>query len=291
MLEYQGNVMRNKENRNRIKRLPAYADFLLSLSGTCLVLFLASHLLFDATILFGPDTFNNVPKVLHAMYLAQIFTPIVTAGFFIHFIIAVRKIPFQTDKLIKFIRLSNQTKHRDTILWIFQCISGLLLLLAGTLHFWVIFADGIANINAISSSERAALMYFHVFYYIFMCIAIFHAGIGMYRVCIKWFGNGRKTVFLIMIIISCSYAVMSFMSIQKFYNRGEIQIILKQKIISIENIIQHKNESGMLESELRHFHSTMKKLQLRITPEMFDYLGITYNEDLYNILKKSESAD
>ncbi|MBN1500234.1 MAG: hypothetical protein JW982_08765 [Spirochaetes bacterium] len=271
-----------------IKRLPAHNDFLLSLSGFCLSLFLATHLVFDATILFGPSVFNNVPKMLHSIYLAQIFTPVVVAGFFIHFCIAVRKIPVKSSELQRILKLSIQTRHRDTMLWLLQCITGLFLLLAGTLHFWIILTDGIKNINAVSSSNRAALPQFHVFYYIFMCTAILHSGIGMYRISIKWAGKGRKIIFALMLIICTGYGIMSIMTINRFNNRGEMQAVLKQRIIYINSMIDNNTAVESLNSELMDFHKIMDKLQLKVSPELFENLGITYDEKLYLILKKTE---
>lgn len=269
-------------------RVYAYLDFLESLSGFCLALFLATHLIFDATILLGPWAYNNIPVILHKYYLAQLFVPVVIVGFFAHFVLAWRKIPFTYNNVMKFGMVSIKGKHRDSLLWIVQMVTGMLLLLLGSLHFWEITTAGLTNINAITSAERAALIYFHVFYYIFMATAISHAGIGVYRLWIKWFGVMRKGILILCILVSCGYIVLSIFSIQRFNDRGQIQTILKLQIIQLQEDYADKKSSDIVLNQKKHFRKTMKKLKLQYNRDLFEFLNINVTDDFYEFLRKEE---
>lgn len=252
------------------------------------MLFLATHLLFDATILLGPWAYNNIPIMLHKYYLAQIFVPVVIIGFLGHFVLAWRKIPFNYKNAMTFGEISFRSKHGSSILWIVQMFSGMILLLLGVLHFWDIVTSGLTNINAITSSERAALSYYHVFYYLFMTTALTHAGIGIYRLWMKWFGKARKSVLIICLIISLGYAVLSIFSIQRFHNRGEIQILLKKQIKNIQTEYYIDNKSERIIQKKKHFQKTMKKLKLQYNKDLFRFLGIETTEGFYEYLEEKE---
>ena len=189
-------------------------EWLSGITGVSLALFMWGHMLFVSSILTGNDTFDLIADLFELTWLAQITIILVIAIFFIHFVTASRKIPgglrdrkrmLELGKKIKYsdkkwnqdpnsdIRLR---KHSETSLWIWQVRSGMIILVLGSVHLFIVGTDilqralGDVGITALESTTRVGSGLW-LFYVVLLICVEFHAGIGLYRFSIKWL-LGRK---------------------------------------------------------------------------------------------------
>lgn len=165
-------------------RSAAYLDLTQAISGVLLSLFMLGHTLFVFSIVFGANFFDKLANFFESTNLAQVGGPIIGFIFLLHFILAARKVPFTTHEQKIVWRQAVMLKHLDTWLWLVQVITGMLLLLLGSIHIWVILND--LPITALKSKEllREGLwLYFNLLFLV--CVAL-HLGVGLYRVGAKW---------------------------------------------------------------------------------------------------------
>jgi len=168
----------------RVGKGSAYLDLSQALSGILLSLFMLGHTLFVFGIVFGAKFFDQVAGFFESTNLAQIGGPIVGLIFLVHFILAARKIPFTTKEQKIVWRQALMLKHSDTWLWLVQVITGMLLLLLGSIHVWVILND--LPITALKSKELVQSGLWLYFNLLFLFSVALHLGIGLYRVGAKW---------------------------------------------------------------------------------------------------------
>lgn len=165
-------------------RSSAYLDLTQALSGVLLSLFMLGHTFFVFSIVFGANFFDKLANFFESTNLAQIGGPLIGFLFLLHFFLAARKVPFTTYEQKIVWRQAIMLKHLDTWLWLVQVITGMLILLLGSIHIWVILND--LPITALKSKEllREGLwLYFNLLF--LLCVAL-HLGIGLYRVGAKW---------------------------------------------------------------------------------------------------------
>ncbi|WP_457595786.1 hypothetical protein [Hydrogenimonas sp.] len=87
--------------KRRYSRVPAWLDFLQSASGLLLGLFIVGHILFEASILFGPDAMEKMTLFFEGYYLfgqrhpgiVSALAAFVFALFIPHAFLAIRKSP------------------------------------------------------------------------------------------------------------------------------------------------------------------------------------------------------
>ncbi len=165
-------------------RRDAYLDWLQMLTGAGLVLFIAFHTLLTASIIFGAGALDGVAGALEALHLdtlAHIFVPIL---FFVHFIIAARKIPFRFQGQEAIWRDARLLNHRDTWLWLVQAGSAMIILIMGSIHMWTNIND--PAILAATSTARVQSGGWFLFYLILVPLVQLHVFIGVYRIGVKW---------------------------------------------------------------------------------------------------------
>lgn len=174
----------------RNPRTDAYLDLAESSSGVILAGFLWSHMLFVCTILLGAGTFNGLSEFFDAYYLPHMGIPVVIVIFFMHFVIAGRRIPTKIrDQRIVW-RHAKLLRHFDTWTWIIQVITGMSILVVASIHMWMIVTGW--PIRSPISADRV-----HEFWWMYVILLIIgelHAGIGIYRVIVKWSNARRKPV-------------------------------------------------------------------------------------------------
>ena len=173
------------------RRTAAFLDLLEAASGFGLAVFLWMHMVFVATILAGPETFDAVASFLDDTYLSYIGIPPVVALFFLHFLLAARKIPFSWRESGRIWGHAGRLGHRDTRTWLFQTVSGMAILVLASIHFWVVLTAW--PIEAALSSFRIARPPYLVFYAVLLVLGELHAGVGLYRLSVKWGWPPRKT--------------------------------------------------------------------------------------------------
>ncbi|MGP1579776.1 MAG: fumarate reductase cytochrome b subunit [Wolinella sp.] len=185
---YSGVTPQRKKSRN-----PARWDRWQSITGLILALFIIFHMMFTSSILFGEEAFNWVVKQAEADFLFEgglpIITKLVTLFIFIAFIahafLAMRKFPANYRQYITFITHRSLMKHCDTTLWWVQFLTGFLLFFMGSAHLVTILFN-VETIGATSAAYRFVHGGLEYFYLVLLAVMVLHAGIGLYRLVMKW---------------------------------------------------------------------------------------------------------
>lgn len=177
----------------RKSRMPAKLDRWQSLTGLFLALFMACHMIFTSTILLGPEAFDWVIGKAEMDFWFEgglpWITSLVTLGvlvlFLAHGFLAMRKLPANYLQLTQFLSHRQLLSHTGTTLWWLQCLSGLALLVLGGAHLLMILTS-----KETLSATTAAYRFVHgglgSFYLLLLLMSTLHAGIGAYRLILKW---------------------------------------------------------------------------------------------------------
>ena len=76
-------------------------------------------------------------------------------------------------------------RHADTTLWYVQVITGFAMFFLASSHLYVVFVQP-DNIGPYASSDRVWTGRFWILYVLLLISVHLHAGIGMYRLAMKW---------------------------------------------------------------------------------------------------------
>ena len=168
-----------------VSRLSAYLDWLRMLTGAFLALFMISHLLFVGSVIISPRIMDGLSNAFEATDLAQIGGPIIFFVLLLHFVLAARKIPFASKPRGILVSHARRMHHMDTWLWVIQAVSGLVILVMGSIHLWTMLTDLpiTAAKNALRLQGSSAWIGFYI---VFIPMVWLHAGIGFYRIMVKW---------------------------------------------------------------------------------------------------------
>ncbi len=189
-------------------------EWVSGLTGVILALFMWGHMFFVSSILTGERGFNFVANLFEITWLAQPTIMFILLIFFVHFVSAGRKIPsklYERNRIMELglrikgarkrwnqstkfeIRLRN---HSETSLWIWQVRTGMIILVIGSIHLFVVGVDiwqrtfGGSGITTVESMGRVQDGMWMLYAILLFCVEL-HAGIGLYRVTVKW-GLGSR---------------------------------------------------------------------------------------------------
>ncbi|HRX15930.1 MAG TPA: hypothetical protein P5123_06425 [Spirochaetota bacterium] len=246
------------------RNLALQKDLLLSITGLCLVLFIVAHLAMDATIIIGPDAFNGIATILERFYLAQIGVPLVILALVTHIVVALLK---QKNKFLSVSKAFVRATHPETLIWIIQLTTGLLLIGLALLHVVVIVLDNVTKINIVSTSVRIADVKFQIFYHVLMNVTMVHISCGIYRLYAKWVGSGRRKFIPFVLLFFLIYWSVSTVALQKYMDYAPHFKKLKSLLIDYEkdrenDVLRHKIIKISLEQNIS------------ITPELLKKIGI-----------------
>lgn len=186
----------------KINRWPARLDLIQSISGLFLAVFMWAHMLFVSSILLGKDAMYFVsrlfegepifgkPYPLLVSFFAQVILTIVA----IHALTALRKFPSNYKQYHIFHRHIHHLKHNDTLFWYIQVITGFLLFFLVSIHLYQLITHP-QDIGPYASSDRVWSGLLWPLYLILLFVVEVHAGIGLYRLSVKWgwfCGNNTK---------------------------------------------------------------------------------------------------
>ena len=163
--------------------VPTRLDFFQAVSGVALLLFLWAHLIMVGSVVVSPELMSALGRLFEATYLAQVGGPLVFLIMLVHFVIAARKMPFQAGELGLFWKHSRELRHKDTWLWLAQVITALVLLVLASIHMYQILTN--FPINAVNSAARVRDGWLPL-YLVLLPMAELHAGIGLYRLGVKY---------------------------------------------------------------------------------------------------------
>jgi fumarate reductase subunit C len=182
-------------------------------SGLVLALFMWGHVVLVGSILTGERGFDWMATMLEDYYVAQPTVAVIFAIFIVHAVFASRKIPAQLQErrqmidLAKGLNHSGREKlasrqpnspfvpHLESMLWIWQVRTGMIILVLGSFHlillgvdvFTPLFGDRV-GIESSTSLARVSAGLWLPYAILLLCVE-FHASIGLYRLAVKW-GSG-----------------------------------------------------------------------------------------------------
>jgi fumarate reductase subunit C len=179
-------------------------------TGLILALFMWGHVVLVGSILTGARGFDWLAGALEDYYIAQPTIAVIFTLFLVHAALAARKIPAQLRerrrilRLAKGLKLSGREKvatrsehspfrpHVESLLWIWQVRTGMVMLVLGSFHLVLMSMDiftplygDIAGIESSTSMARVSAGLWLPYAVLLLCVE-FHASVGLYRLAIKW---------------------------------------------------------------------------------------------------------
>ena len=179
-------------------------------TGLVLALFMWGHVVLVGSILTGARGFDWLATMLEDYFIAQPTVIAIFSLFLIHAVFAARKIPAQLRERKRIIELAKGLKnsgrekvatrtdyspfrpHLESMLWIWQVRTGMLMLVLGGFHLVLISMDiftplwgSHAGIESVSTLERVGAGLWVPYAILLICVE-FHASVGLYRLAIKW---------------------------------------------------------------------------------------------------------
>ncbi len=190
-------------------------ELVSGLSGVALALFMWGHMVLVGSILTGARGFDWIANMLEHYYIAQPTVAVIFILFLVHAAMASRKIPAQLRErrrmlaLARDLRLPNLVElpgaahdarlepHMESLLWIWQVRTGMLILVLGSFHLVLLGLDVMTplfgtrvGIEAVSTFARVQGGLWPLYAVLLLCVE-FHASVGLYRFTVKW-GVGRR---------------------------------------------------------------------------------------------------
>jgi fumarate reductase subunit C len=179
--------------RTRKSRWPARLDLAQSVTGLVLVLFMWGHMFFVSSILLGKDAMWTITKFFEGYFFFGRSYPwvvsIVVAGVIaliaVHAALALRKFPANYAQYAAFRGHMKMMRHEDTTLWVWQVATGFALFFLASAHLYVMLSRP-ELIGPYESSDRVWSDHFWPLYLVLLFTVEMHAGIGLYRLAVKW---------------------------------------------------------------------------------------------------------
>jgi fumarate reductase subunit C len=192
-----GVYMKKKE----LDKTPARLDFLQSLTGLILAVFIMGHILFEASILLSNEMMYRVTIMFEGYYffgeqypgIISFLAAAIGTIFILHAGIAIRKFPssYRDYKIIT--EHTKQMKHEDSYLWMVQVITGFMMFFIGSVHLFIMMTQP-ENIGPFASASRVVDQFMGPLYFMLLISVVSHSFIGLYRLALKWgFGEGKNT--------------------------------------------------------------------------------------------------
>ena len=190
-----------EENKAKSSRLPARLDLAQSGTGLILGLFMWAHMLLVGSIVLGKDAFDFVAKTMELSFLSDtghgypiaVFFAVsgVFALFIIHALLGMRKFPisWRQHRIIR--DQMQMMKHTDTNLWYIQVVTGFIMFFFGSVHLYTMLVNP-GSIDPFLSADRVVSGNYWFLYLVLLICVELHAGIGLYRLCMKWGWFGGK---------------------------------------------------------------------------------------------------
>jgi len=216
--------------KNKIDKTPARLDFIQSVTGLILALFISGHILFEASILISHEMMYKVTIMFEGYYffgetypgIISFLASAIFVIFIVHALVAIRKFPssYRDYKIIK--KHTQQMKHEDSSLWMIQVITGFMMFFIGSVHLYIMITQP-SNIGPFASSSRVVDEFMGPLYFMLLISVVSHAFIGLYRLAMKWgFMEGkntkvsRKRFKLLMKVMIALYIVVGLSSLVKY---------------------------------------------------------------------------
>jgi fumarate reductase subunit C len=173
--------------------VPARLDFLQSVTGLLLVLFMWGHMFFVSSILVSERAMWTITKMFEGYFvfgrsyywIVSTIAACVTVLFVGHAFLAMRKFPINYRQWRSFREHMHMMRHADTTLWFLQAATGFALFFLATIHLYVMLTHP-ERIGPVESADRVWSDMYWPLYLVLLFVVELHAGIGIYRLCVKW---------------------------------------------------------------------------------------------------------
>jgi fumarate reductase subunit C len=174
-------------------RWPARMDLAQSLTGLALGLFMWGHMFFVSTILVSKDFMWTVARMFEGQFIFGEPYPgvvsVIVAGVLVlvmlHAFLAMRKFPASYRQYRIFVGHKNLIQHGDTTLWWIQVLTGFALFFLVSVHLYQMLMHPGA-IGPFESADRVWSGRWWPLYLVMLFCVELHAGIGLYRLAVKW---------------------------------------------------------------------------------------------------------
>lgn len=171
----------------------AWLDLIQGATGFALVLFMWAHLFAVSSILLGKEAMYRVARFFEGSLffaepkpiLVSLIALLIFILFAIHAVLAIRKIPGSYRQYRVYLNHVRNMRHEETTLWLLQVITGLVLMFFATAHLYEMFMHP-ADIGPYASADRMVSGGMLPLGIVLLLAAEVHAGIGLYRLIIKW---------------------------------------------------------------------------------------------------------
>jgi fumarate reductase subunit C len=177
----------------RASRWPARLDLAQSATGLALALFMWGHMFFVSSILLGRDAMWTVARFFEGYHvfgrslpwLVSLVVLAVLALLVMHAALAMRKFPISYRQASTFRAHASAMRHTDTSLWWWQVVTGFALFFLATVHLYVMLTRP-DRIGPYESADRVWSESYWPLYLVLLFVVELHAGIGLYRLAVKW---------------------------------------------------------------------------------------------------------
>jgi fumarate reductase subunit C len=177
----------------RASRWPAWLDVIQGATGLALVVFMWAHLFAVSSILLGKDAMYQVARFFEGSFLfaepqpvlVSLVALVVFILFAVHALVAIRKLPASYRQYRVYLRHLRGMRHEETTLWLVQVVTGLVLMFFATAHIYEMFMHPSA-IGPYASADRVVSGGMLPLGLILLLAVEVHAGIGLYRLILKW---------------------------------------------------------------------------------------------------------
>jgi fumarate reductase subunit C len=174
------------------RRWPAWLDLVQGLSGLLLVLFMWAHMFAVSSILLGKQAMYRVTKFFEGAlffdtpqpWLVSLVALAIFLIFVLHSVLAIRKFPDGYRQWRSWLEHMRGMRHEETTLWFLQVVTGLVLMFFATAHLLEIFVHP-GDIGPHASAARIAGGGWLLGLVLLFSVEV-HAGIGVYRLIVKW---------------------------------------------------------------------------------------------------------
>lgn len=172
---------------------PARMDLLQSLSGLLLLLFIWGHMFFESSILLGKDAMFAVSRMFEGEFLFGRPVPALVSAaaaivfliIVVHAVLALRKFPASYRQYQALHGHLGRMRHADSTLWYVQVVSGYAMFFLASVHLYQVFVLP-EQIGPYASADRIWSGRFWPLYALLLIAVHLHAGIGFYRMALKW---------------------------------------------------------------------------------------------------------
>lgn len=171
----------------------AWLDVLQGATGLVLVAFMWAHMLFVSSILLGEDAMYFVTRLFEGEPLfgrrypviVSVIAGLVLVVFVVHAVAAIRKIPSSYAEYRRWRAHTSTFRHGDTGLWMLQVVTAFVLMFLAVAHLYQMMLHP-GDIGPYASADRVWSGRWWPFYLVLLFAVELHAGIGLYRLAVKW---------------------------------------------------------------------------------------------------------